>query len=187
MKKTIITTVALGFSTVASATNIGTASFQWAGTVPPATVADGSYFIVNGAGTEVLSATDGTMKFANVGGKVSLISASTFDFKVVQDAAGSGGQPFDPATDTTVVPITAKLSSIKAGPGGVVSVGGDDGYFALFADNQPLTVAGKNFAAAPVNVTLKPAIGDSDFAQADDGQTWTVQAAVAVTTQTSRL
>lgn len=184
MKKTLLATatvVAMSLSGAASAVDVGTANFQWVGSVPAASVTEGAYYIVNSYGSEILNATNGVMTFANNAGKITLENASTFGFKVVSDATASDA--FDPTVDNTSVAFHAKLSELKAGPDGITSIGGDNGYFAVKANGDLLTSTATSFAAdTVVNVTVTPAKADSTFDAASEGQIWTVQAAVAVST-----
>ncbi|RZP84929.1 hypothetical protein [Vibrio vulnificus] len=182
MKKTLLAAAAvMGMSGAVVAADVGTANFQWVGTVPAASTTQGVYYIVNADGSAILNATDGVMTFSNNAGKIVLENASTFGFKVVEDAADGGD--FDPATDKTSVAFKAKLGELKAGAAGITSVGGDNGYFGVVANAAPLTSTVRDFAAdTVVNVTVAPAVADAEFSQAEEGEAWTVQAAVAVST-----
>ncbi|CAE6911307.1 hypothetical protein OA39_02254 [Vibrio campbellii] len=191
MKKTVLAVAAvasLGMAnTVLAATEeVGQAIFQWVGTVPAPSEARPGYWIVSADGGSVLSATDGVMVFDNKAGEVVLTSASTFGFKVVRDAELADGA-FNPALDKEGVPYKATLGSIKAGKGGLVSAGGDHGYFAVTSGTTALSTSTPlNFAANQVaTISLAPATPGSTFDMASANDIWAVQASLALTTDTA--
>ncbi|WP_305816448.1 hypothetical protein [Photobacterium leiognathi] len=193
MKKTILALAALasmGMANTAMATdtNVGQAVFQWAGTVPSPSSSEAGYWIVSADGGSILSATDGVMIFDNKAGEIKLKSATTFGFKVVTDKTADGAT-FNPAEDTAGVAYKATLGGIKAGKGGLTAAGGDDGYFAVTAGGDVLsTSTAKDFIADEVaTVSLQPAIIDDAFTAATEGDVWTVQATLALTTTTAAL
>ncbi|HIF9108928.1 TPA: hypothetical protein ACX6SX_002028 [Photobacterium damselae] len=196
MKKTVsmlTMLTAIGVSHMATAADIGTAAFQWTGTVPAMTATNSGYWIVNASGSAVLDANDGVMVFSNTKDNgIQLSSASTFGFKVVSDVtSASVATPdgrFDPATDTTLVGYQGALVEQKAGANGLVDVGGDDGYFAVTADNTPLVAGAAQGAinkkdGGVTNITLAPATKGSTL-NANANEKWNVQAIVALSTIT---
>ncbi|MGR5050325.1 hypothetical protein ACPV30_14080 [Photobacterium damselae] len=195
MKKTIsilATLSALGFAQTSTAADIGTAAFQWTGTVPAMTASNSGYWIVNASGSAILDANDGVMVFSNTKDKgIQLATASTFGFKVVSDiTSDSVSTPdgvFNPAVDNTVVGYQGALVEQKAGANGLVDVGGDDGYFAVTADGTPLVAGAAQGAISKqngsvTNITLAPATDGSSFTKANANEKWNVQAIVALST-----
>ncbi|MDK9782316.1 hypothetical protein KIT90_13085 [Vibrio sp. B172a] len=191
MKKTLLALTAaatMALPQISSAAEIGTAVFQWTGTVPAATDNASGYWIVTGDGSALLSANDGVMVFDNTKGKVTLSSASTFGFKVVSDVTSSSvataDGTFDPSVDNTGVAYHGKLVRLAAGANGLTDVGGDGGYFGVTVDDTLLPATGKFNAAANVvsQVSIGAATAGADFEKAEALQKWNVQASIALST-----
>jgi hypothetical protein len=196
MKKTALVLGLLsvmGFAqqaTAAPGDSAGTAQFQWAGTVPAVTDGATGYFIVNSDGTELLTASNGTMSFENKDGDINLVNSQSFGFKVVTDATVDGGA-FDPATDNASIPFNAQLISLKAGPEGfVVDQNIADSYFGVTLNDTELTAANTTVAentVANVKVAKRTGFTGATIPTAEAGQVWQVMAAVALTDATTIL
>ena len=161
MKKTLLAVAALaslGFSaaSMAAPMPVGTGSFQWAGSVPAATVSGAGYWIVKDGALDLDA---GLLTFTNTGvaGGVVLQSSSEIGFKVVKDvtavddAAPNGA--YDAGIDVTPLAYTAVLSSVKVGVNGLASEQSADGYFAVHADGEA--------AATAIGSPIEKMLGDA--------------------------
>ncbi|PSV09568.1 hypothetical protein C0W59_22095 [Photobacterium kishitanii] len=188
MKKTLLALVTLSSLGMASsvmaaagdAMPVGTASFQWAGTVPTATNPGAGYFIIQEGDTNF---TDGVLTFTNIAsGGVKLNGSNEIGFKVVKDKADDG--PYKPADDVTPLPYKGTLTSIKVGINGFVSEQVTDGYFNIFADSQKLVVntadsINKSAANNITRLTVKPKDANAN-ADLNASDAVVVQALIAV-------
>jgi hypothetical protein len=171
MKKTLLAVAALasvGFSaaSMAAPMPVGTGSFQWAGTVPAATVSGAGYWIVKDGALDLDS---GLLTFTNTGGAgaVALQSSSEIGFKVVKDVTAADNVApngtYDAGIDVTPLAYTAVLSNVKVGVNGLASEQAADGYFAVHADGSAVATAiGADIAkmtgdakGKPTRLTLK--------------------------------
>ncbi|TDE25345.1 hypothetical protein E1100_00005 [Vibrio owensii] len=185
MKKTIIalTTIAtfgMASSVMAADLPAGTASFQWAGSVPSATESGAGYFIIEEGNTGF---TNGVLTFSNSATDgIKLISSNEIGFKVVKDAAAGGD--YNPATDVDPLAYTATLTSVKVGVNGFVAEQASDGYFNIYADGSKLTVNQANqISKAKSNNITRLTVAPKDASAnstLNAGDAVVVQALVAV-------
>ncbi|MGV3003261.1 hypothetical protein [Vibrio sp. E150_018] len=194
MKKTVLTltTIAsLAFSNLAlSATgtgDMGTASFQWSGTVPAPSTSEAGYWLVSFDGQSLLSnvnTSNGVMSLENKAGLINLVDSSVFNFKVVKDKELSDGS-FDPSIDNEGVEYNVSLANLKSGTGGLVSDGDQNGYFTVTANGDVIsnTTSKKYSSGMPASIKLGKASDKVSLEGADSNQTWQVMAQVAVSTQ----
>jgi hypothetical protein len=161
MKKTLLAVAALaslGFSAASMATSmpVGTGSFQWAGSVPAATVSGAGYWIVKDGALDLDA---GLLTFTNTGvaGGVALQSSSEIGFKVVKDVTSASvdtaNGTYDAGVDVTPLAYTAVLSSVKVGVNGLASEQAADGYFAVHVDGEA--------AATAIGSPIEKMIGDA--------------------------
>ena len=178
MKKAVLALASLGFSAASMAAPMpaGTGLFQWAGSVPAATVNGEGYWIVkDGSGVDLDS---GLLTFTNTGkaGGVALQSSSEMGFKVVKDVTASDNEApngeYEPGLDVTPIGYTATLSSVKVGVNGLVSEQATDGYFAVHADGGSDTAIGASIdklTGATTRLMIKAKAGvESTLVTGDD-------------------
>ncbi|MBE8574174.1 hypothetical protein [Vibrio sp. OPT18] len=188
MKKTLLTlavVATMGLAHSAIAADIGSASFQWAGTVPESSTSNANFWLVTGDGSQELAKTntqDGVLVFENKTGVVNLVDSSAFSFKVVADSAGV---EFDSTTDNEDVSYQVTLASIKTGTSGLLTDDDQGGYFTITANNSVLSTTPTEYVAGQVaEIKVAKDVAQGVLVGAEANDKWQVAAVVAVSTVT---
>ena len=176
MKKTLLAATLLasfGMASTVMATPlpVGSATMQWAGSVPAETVSGAGYWIVQDGG---LGFTDGILTFKNdAKGGIALNSASEIGFKVVKDEGVVG--TLETGIDIAPLGYDYTLTNVKVGINGLAVSQPVDGYFAVHADGDAAAsvvgtlVTNKKAKGEPTRLSIKPsATGKNTLASGDD-------------------
>lgn len=179
MKKTLLavtTLVSLGISSTAIAASLptGSATLQWAGSVPAETFSGTGYWIIQDGS---LGFTEGLLTFRNDASGIALNSASEIGFKVVKDEAEvppPGPQSYLPGVDINPMKYAYTLLNIKVGINGLATTQDASGYFAVYADGSAtpsaLNTSVPKPKGLPTRLTIKgsPSIAPADLLSSGD-------------------